>query len=124
MATSRTVAAQWRHSHHFRAGQRIVHYILAPARGVPEVAEPQQQHSAAAAAAAELDGHGGAPAAPRADGAPEELDEQILKQVEQLGFSAELVSQSVRAKAYDHPSACYHMLRRKAAAAACQPVAW
>jgi serine/threonine protein kinase len=93
-------------------------------RGVPEVVEPQQQHSAAAAAAAELDGHGGAPAAPRADGAPQELDEQILKQVEQLGFSAELVSQSVRAKAYDHPSACYHMLRRKAAAAACQPVAW
>ena len=60
-------------------------------------------------------------ASPRAEGAGEEPDAAILKQVEQLGFSAEAVSQSVRAKAYDHAAALYHMLQRKAAVAKCKP---
>ena len=60
-------------------------------------------------------------ASPRSEGAAEEVDAAILRQVEQLGFSAEAVSHSVRAKAYDHGAALYHMLQRKAAVAKCRP---
>ena len=70
-------------------------------------------------------GGGGADAAdvasPMPEGAAEEVDAAILRQVEQLGFNAEAVSQSVRAKAYDHGAALYHMLQRKAAVAKCRP---
>ena len=57
----------------------------------------------------------------RSDGAAEDVDAALLRQVEQLGFSAEAVSHSVRTKAYDHGAALYHMLQRKAAVAKCRP---
>ena len=44
---------------------------------------------------------------------PEVLDENVVARMAQLGFEPAQVARSVRARAYDHATACYKMLLRR-----------